>query len=116
MDVQTAVRICLTEKYATFSGRAARSEFWWFALFAVVGNVVLGVLSAFLAAVFALGILLPGIAVAVRRLHDLDRSGWWYLLVLVPVLGSLLLIFGYYIHPGTEGCNRFGSDPLDGRA
>ena len=111
MDFTTAIKTVLLENYANFHGRAQRSEFWWFALFAFVVSAVLGTLGDILPALFALAILLPGIGVAVRRLHDVDRSGWWYLLVLIPVLGSLILIFAFFIHRGTRGENRFGPDP-----
>lgn len=113
MDFQTAVKTCLTEKYATFGGRAARSEFWWFTLFTLVTSLVLQALGGeVLGGIFALAVLLPGIGVAVRRLHDVERSGWWYLLVLIPLIGALILIFAFFIHRGTEGPNRFGADPL----
>jgi uncharacterized membrane protein YhaH (DUF805 family) len=58
---------------------------------------------------------LPAIGVAVRRLHDVDRTGWWYLLVLIPVLGPLILIFAFFIHRGTRGENRFGPNPHGAR-
>lgn len=112
MDFMTAIKTVLAENYVNFTGRAQRSEFWWFALFAVVVSLVLGAISPVLTSVFALAVLLPGIGVAVRRLHDVGRSGWWYLLVLIPVLGSLILIFAFFIHRGTSGDNRFGPDPL----
>lgn len=124
MGFQDAVKTCFS-KYVTFSGRAPRSEFWWFILFILVTNTVLSFLDgmlfgtaadgqpvSMLSAIFSLAVLLPSIAVGVRRLHDLDRTGWWYLLVLIPVLGGLILIFFFYIHKGTDGPNRFGPDPL----
>lgn len=122
MTFQDAVRTCF-QKYATFSGRAARSEFWWFVLFSVLGNLVLSFIDgmlfgnaadgqpvSILGAIFALAILLPTIAVGVRRLHDRDMTGWWYLLVLVPVLGTLVLIY-FFVQRGTVGPNRYGPDP-----
>ncbi len=123
MDFQTAVRTCLA-KYATFSGRAARSEFWWFVLFNVLANFALGLIdtaifgtapdsAAIFAPLFSLAMLIPNIAVAVRRLHDTDRSGWWYLLILIPLIGIIVLIV-WWATPGTRGPNRFGPDPLDG--
>jgi uncharacterized membrane protein YhaH (DUF805 family) len=111
MDFTTAIKTVLTENYLNFSGRAKRPEFWWFALFVFVASILLGALSDLLVGLFGLAVLLPGIAVAVRRLHDVDRSGWWYLLVLIPVLGSLILIFAFFIHRGTRGENRFGPEP-----
>ncbi len=110
MNFQTAIKTCLMQKYMDFNGRASRPEFWWFALFTLVVSLVLQVIGGdILGAVFALAVLLPGIAVAVRRLHDVDRSGWWYLLVLIPLIGALILIFAFFIHRGTEGPNRFGA-------
>ena len=111
MDFTTAIKTVLTENYVNFQGRAQRSEFWWFALFAFVASALLGAMSDVLGGLFGLAVLLPGIAVAVRRLHDVDRSGWWYLLVLIPVLGTLILIFAFFINRGTRGENRFGRDP-----
>jgi uncharacterized membrane protein YhaH (DUF805 family) len=123
MDFMTAVKTCLG-KYANFSDRAQRSEFWWFALFSFVGSFVLqfidGILFGWMAmgqpvsvlsAIFGLAIIIPSIAVGVRRLHDLDKSGWWYLLIFVPVIGALILIY-FFIQRGTVGQNRFGPDPL----
>ena len=115
MDFMTAVKTVLIENYVNFQGRAQRSEFWWFALFTFVVAVLLGVVSDVLAGLFSLAVLLPSIGVAVRRLHDVDRTGWWYLLVLIPLIGPLILIFAFFIHRGTAGANRFGSDPLAGQ-
>jgi uncharacterized membrane protein YhaH (DUF805 family) len=123
MGFQDAVRTCLG-KYATFSGRAPRAEFWWFALFVLLGNLLFGALDglffgtapdgqpvSLLGAVFSLAVLLPNIAVGVRRLHDRDMSGWWYLLILIPILGALVLLW-FFVQKGTDGPNRFGPDPL----
>ncbi len=113
MDFQTSIKTCF-QKYADFTGRARRSELWWFVLFTVAVNFVLQLVGLeALAGLFALAVLIPSIAVGVRRLHDLDRTGWWYLLVLLPVIGWLVLIF-FYIQPGTTGENRFGPDPMAG--
>lgn len=123
MGFQEAVRTCLS-KYAVFEGRAARSEFWWFALFVFLGNIVFGILDSLLfgwmvqgqdvsvlGALFSLAMLLPAIGAGVRRLHDLDKSGWWYLLVFIPLIGGLILLF-FFVQQGTRGPNRFGQDPL----
>jgi len=88
MDFVTAVKTVLIENYVNFQGRAQRSEFWWFALFVFVVSVVLNLVGEVLGGLFALAVLLPYIAVAVRRLHDVDRTGWWYLLVLIPIIGG----------------------------
>ena len=117
MTFSESISTCLS-KYATFSGRAARSEFWWFALFTLIVNVVSNMIQAivgdwfaFVGLLVALALLLPSIAVAVRRLHDLDKSGWWYLLVFVPLIGFLVLLY-FFVQRGTEGQNQYGADPL----
>ncbi|UWQ04265.1 DUF805 domain-containing protein [Aliiroseovarius crassostreae] len=121
MDFQTAVKTCFS-KYVTFEGRAARSEYWWFTLFNVAGQIFLGIVDVTvlgmteitpLSSLFALALFLPGISVTVRRLHDKDRSGWWFWIVLVPIIGWLLMLY-WMVTPGTEGPNRFGNDPLGG--
>lgn len=116
MDFATAIRTCFG-KYADFSGRAPRSEFWYFVLLILLGNIITGLFDrsigmAILGWLFTIAIILPNIAVSVRRLHDLGRSGWWYLLVFVPVIGWLILLF-WFIQPGTSGPNAHGPDPLD---
>ncbi|HET9029513.1 MAG TPA: DUF805 domain-containing protein [Candidatus Aquilonibacter sp.] len=114
-------------KYATFTGRARRAEYWWFALFNVLALVVLevifGVFGAVLgsknpiALIFALplfayilAIIVPSIAVGVRRLHDVNQSGWLILLNLIPGIGPLILLV-LSLLPGTPGENKFGPDP-----
>ncbi|WP_417411248.1 DUF805 domain-containing protein [Hoeflea sp.] len=118
MDFQTAVRTCLQEKYATIAGRARRSEYWWFALFALIGNGVLGIIDAILfgdaqilSGLFSLAILLPSICVAGRRMHDTGRSAWWLLLCFIPLIGILVLLW-WFIQKGTDGRNEYGPDPL----
>jgi len=111
MDFQLAIKTCFS-KYADFSGRAARPEYWWFFLFTVivyfVTSVVDGVIGIpLLNWIAMLALLLPGLAVGARRLHDMDYSGWWLLLALVPVIGSIALIV-WFCMPGTAGANRFG--------
>jgi uncharacterized membrane protein YhaH (DUF805 family) len=117
MNFQEAVRNVLSN-YVTFSGRAPRSEFWWWALAVLIAVLVVGVLDGLLfggsdggfeplSTLLGLGILLPNLAVAVRRQHDTDRTGWWILIGLVPLIGFLVLIW-FYIQKGSEGANRFG--------
>jgi uncharacterized membrane protein YhaH (DUF805 family) len=69
----------------------------------------------FLSLIWSLAVLLPGIAVAVRRMHDLDKSGWWVLIGLIPIIGWIIFII-WACTKGTDGSNRFGPDPLAGRA
>ena len=111
MDFATAVKTVVMQKYANFSGRAMRSEYWWFILFYIIAYIVLAIVDYLLGAqlltvILSLGLLIPSIAVAVRRLHDLDKSGWWLLLGLIPIVG-LILIY-WFAQPGTPGANRFG--------
>jgi uncharacterized membrane protein YhaH (DUF805 family) len=108
--------------YVNFSGRAARSEYWYWVLFAVIGGVVTLILdsalfgysfgegAAPLNSIFALITFLPGLALGARRLHDIDRTAWW-LLILLTGIGAILLIV-WYCFKGTAGANRFGPDPL----
>lgn len=109
--------------YVTFSGRAQRSAFWYWTLFVLLGSIVAEVLDGIifsgiggegngpLNGLWGLAALLPSIAIAVRRLHDLDRSGWWYLLVALPLIGWIVLVI-FFVQRGGEGPNRFGEDPF----
>jgi uncharacterized membrane protein YhaH (DUF805 family) len=113
-------------KYADFGGRARRKEYWWYGLLtllitvpAAIGDVmILGIdaVAAYgggpLTGLLGLALFLPSLGVAIRRLHDLDRSGWWLLVALLPLVGALLLLF-WYCSRGTIGPNRFGPDPVD---
>ena len=91
MTFQDSIRTCLT-KYADFAGSASRPEFWWFALFVLVVSLALTAMSPMIGNVFSLAVLLPQLAVGARRLHDTGKSGWWQLLLLVPVAGLIVLI------------------------
>lgn len=104
MDFQEAVRSCFNN-YANFNGRASRSEFWWWALFCLLGSAVLGAFSHKLSAVFSLATFVPYIAVAARRLHDTDRSGWLQLVGLIPLVGWLILI--YWLVQESKSSSRY---------
>lgn len=133
----TAIGTCFS-KYAVFSGRASRAEFWWWSLFqfliaAAFDSMIvpqqLNDLSVTLATgtipppdaahatvqlistLFSVILFLPGAAVAVRRLHDIGKSGWWYFYGLIPIAGWLAMLIWCCRH-GTRGANRFGPDPL----
>lgn len=91
MTFQDSIKVCFT-KYAEFSGTASRSEYWWFILFLFIAGIVLSAIGPIVSGLFTLGTLVPSISAATRRLHDTQRSGWWQLLVLVPVLGWIVLV------------------------
>ena len=113
-----AVRTVLS-KYATFSGRAGRGELWWWVLALLIVSIVVEALDRGLgfhgggplSFVLGLAVLLPNIAVGVRRLHDIDRTGWWLLIGLIPIVGLITLIV-FYVMRGTPGPNRFGPAPV----
>ena len=104
------------KKYADFNGRARRTEYWLFVLFSMVIAMVLGVVDYVLGTpgiiglIFALAILIPSIAVGVRRLHDTDRNGWWLLIAFIPIIGTIALLI-FLLLDGTPGDNRFGANP-----
>ena len=115
------------KKYADFSGRARRREYWVFVLFNLiisvvlsVCDVVLGTYSAaasigILSGIYTLAVLIPGIAVTVRRLHDTGRSGWWILIVLVPIVGWIVLLV-FMLLDTQPGQNAYGPSPKAGEA
>ena len=112
------------KNYATFSGRARRKEYWMFFLFNVLISLGLGVLdvvagtysveyeTGFFSALYSLLVLIPSIAVSVRRLHDTNRSGWWVVISLIPIIGVLVL-FVFTCLDSQPGTNRFGVNPKE---
>ncbi|MBK5962427.1 DUF805 domain-containing protein [Rhodoplanes elegans] len=107
--------------YVGFEGRASRSEYWFWVLFVILVSLATGILDYIIFgpgglspinALASLALFLPGLAVGVRRLHDIDRTGWWMLLVITLIGGLVLLVF--FVMRGTPGPNRFGPDPLAG--
>lgn len=133
MTFQEAVKSCLS-KYVTFSGRASRSEYWFFYLASLLIMIVASILDGILGTGFktvnpltgleqpsgygwlyliaVLGLFLPSLAAGIRRLHDGNRSGWWWLIVLTGIGAIVLLV--WFIQKGTDGENRYGPDPLGG--
>ena len=103
------IKICF-RKYADFSGRAGRPEFWWFFLFQVIVLTATSWIPV-LSSIITLLLLLPSLAVGARRLHDLGRTGWWLLLALIPFVGWIPLLI-MAVLPGTGGPNRYGSVPF----
>ncbi len=104
-------------KYVVFNGRSSRSEYWWWYLFVVIGAVAFAVVDSIIGtypllyAIWAVAVILPQLAVSIRRLHDRDKSGWWILFGLVPLIGGIMLLI-WLVSRGTEGPNQFGEDPL----
>lgn len=108
MNFGQAVSSCLSN-YATFSGRAPRSEFWWFFLFQLLVSVAVSIFSEKLNGLVNLGLLLPSLAVGARRLHDIGRSGWWQLLM-VSGIGFVVLIY-WWVQPTADDVGSYGSSP-----
>ncbi len=113
MGFAEAVRTCLN-KYVDFNGRARRSEYWWWVLFTVLVSLVAGIVDLALGTrlvqyVASLALFLPGLAVAIRRLHDTDRSGWFVLLALLPIIGGIILIV--FFLQDSKPANTYGPSP-----
>ncbi len=103
------------KKYAVFSGRARRREFWFFVLFNFIIMIILMIIaqainSAILSTIYSLAVLIPSIAVTVRRLHDTDRTGWWILIGLIPIIGAIILII-FAVLDSQKGENKYGPSP-----
>jgi uncharacterized membrane protein YhaH (DUF805 family) len=111
MDFQESIKQCF-QKYADFNGRAKRPEYWWFALFCSIVALMLDAASSGLSIVFSLGTLLPSLAVGTRRLHDTNKSGWFQLLWLIPILGWIPLIY-LLAQEGEAQPNQYGEPPAN---
>ena len=123
MSFSQAVSSVLLNKYATFSGRARRSEYWWWYLFVTIVFVVAGIIDravgltysdltiggGWIATIACIVFLIPNLAVAVRRLHDTGRTGWWLLIGLVPVIGFFVLLYFFVLD--SENDNQYGPYP-----
>lgn len=113
-----AVKICLTEKYCNFEGRARRSEYWWFALangvvsylVNLIGGLISPTVGLVLSCIVCLGLLLPGLGVSVRRLHDIGKSGWMLLVALIPIVGAIILLV-WCAKDGDPQPNQYGPSP-----
>ena len=116
--------IDVLKKYTVFSGRARRKEFWMFFLFSAIISIFLVVIDEFMGWQFEMGgdilgflstlyyvaVIVPYLAVIIRRLHDTERTGWWILIAFIPIVGVLVLLV-FLILQGTRGENRYGPDP-----
>ena len=118
MTFKEAVKTCLVDKYATFSGRASRSEYWYSVLFGYLIAMLIVIFGMIiespevmivLYSILSLILLIPGLAVCIRRLHDTGRSGWWYLLVLIPYIGAIALFIIFCLKSDED--NKYGPNP-----
>ena len=112
------------KKYAVFSGRARRKEYWYFFLFNIIISIAFVIIDGMigrvstetgmgmLSGIYTLAVLIPGIAVSVRRLHDTDRSGWWLLLSLIPFIGAIVLLV-FMVQDSKQGANQYGANPKE---
>lgn len=114
MDFVSAIKTVLNS-YAKFEGRSSRSEYWWWFLAYILGYAIafmvggaLG-MGELLAGVFGLALLVPNIAVSVRRFHDIGKSGWWTLIFIIPLVGLIAMI--YFFTKVSEGPNQYGEGP-----
>lgn len=104
------------KNYVGFQGRARRKEYWMFILFSIIVSIVLSILesianiSSVLSGLYSLAVLLPSLAVGVRRLHDTGRSGWWLLISLIPLVGAIILIV-FMCQDSQENDNQYGPNP-----
>ncbi|MDD4929030.1 MAG: DUF805 domain-containing protein [Gallionella sp.] len=110
MTFGESISTCFS-KYADFNGRASRSEYWWWFLFTVLGYIATMMISELVYGLFALAVFLPSIAVAARRLHDTNRSGWLQLIVLIPLAGLIVI---YWLAQETRLSDRDGE--IDGKS
>ena len=108
--------LLVLKKYAVFRGRARRMEYWMFFLFNFIIAFVLGFIEGLaggpgvLGSLYGLAVLLPGLGVSIRRLHDTGRSGWWLLIGLIPIIGAFILLI-YMVSDSQEGTNQYGPSP-----
>jgi uncharacterized membrane protein YhaH (DUF805 family) len=103
------------KKYAVVSGRARRREYWYFVLFNLIIFIILTIIdyainSAIISTIYSLAVLIPSIAVGVRRLHDTNRTGWWLLIGLIPIIGWIVLII-FMVQDSQKGENQYGPNP-----
>ncbi|MDE7125980.1 MAG: DUF805 domain-containing protein [Muribaculaceae bacterium] len=116
-----AVIRALTTNYCQFDGRSSRSEYWWYVLFMIIVGIIAGTplglmsspgsfVSNSVESIIGLIFLLPGLGIAVRRLHDTDRSGWWLLIGLIPLIGQIILIF-WFAKASDRTPNTYGPVP-----
>lgn len=104
------------DHYVKFDGRASRPAFWWWVLFVILVSIAANIIDLAIgapvfSALVGLGLLLPGLSVSIRRLHDTNRTGWWILIYLIPLIGLIVLLV-FYLQQGDPGENRYGPPPV----
>ena len=111
--------LLVIQRYVEFTGRSRRQEYWMFVLFNLIIAIVLSVienaigLKGFFSTIYSLAVLLPSLGVSVRRLHDTNRSGWWLLIALIPLVGAIVLLV-FMVQDSQPGANEYGANPKEG--
>lgn len=112
------------KKYAVFSGRSRRKEYWYFFLINLIITFILLIVDkitgtyslqtgmGLLGSLYSIAVFIPNISVTVRRLHDINRTGWWVLIALIPIIGAIILLI-FMVQDSTPGENRFGNNPKE---
>ena len=121
MTFAEAVETCLVKKFVSFSGRARRSEYWYFTLFSLIVSMAASIIGGMLfvhhegdvnllSSLLSLVLFLPGLGVSIRRLHDIGKSAWWYLIIFVPMIGWIILLV-FMCKDSFPGPNQYGPSP-----
>ena len=113
-EIKKSVETVVLKNYVNFEGRATRPEYWWFTLAYAIVNIILSLIprvGTILSGILGLAVLIPSIGVAVRRLHDINKSGWWLLIALVPIVGYIIVIL-WLVKPSDNGENQYGERPI----
>ncbi|MBD5289145.1 MAG: DUF805 domain-containing protein [Bacteroides sp.] len=114
---QEALRSAIVENYCNFEGRASRSQYWWYVLFTALLGFLIGIIFGeettgnIIQGIVTLALLLPGLGLAVRRLHDIGKSGWWIFLAFIPLVGAIILIV-WFCQNSQMFPNQYGEVPM----
>ena len=112
-EIKKSVETVVLKNYVNFEGRASRPEYWWFTLAYAIVNIILSLIpraGTILSGILGLAVLIPSIGVAVRRLYDINKSGWWLLIALIPIVGYIIVIL-WLVKPSDNGENQYGEIP-----
>lgn len=111
-----AIKMAIVQNYANFNGRSSRSEYWWYVLFTFILGVAVSAIfgtktaGMIISGIISLALFVPGIAICVRRLHDIGKSGWWWLIGFIPLVGAIILIV-WFCKESMPMANRWGNQP-----